>query len=175
MSMIEHEPPLSEYINAAEQLNRATFCERFDAPVLISTAADLSELGEAFQTAKTNSLVTIDPAELDVPRPADLAPVITLKPSFPDKDEVLIGRKEENDLVLNHESVSGFHASVHHVAGNRYALQDRGSTNGTRLNGTSIEPERKVGLREGDVLTLGSCSFLFYTPGGLYDMLKEGP
>ena len=70
--MIGIEPELKEYAHAARQMDRITFCKNFTAPVLISSAADLTELGEAFQTAKTNSGLEIDP---EVPRYISSDPV----------------------------------------------------------------------------------------------------
>ena len=168
------EPELKEYSHAAQQMDRITFCKQFTMPVLISSAADLSELGDAFQTAKTNSGVDIDPTQMEAPKPENYSPVVTVESMEANRETVSIGRREENDLVFNHESISGDQALIHHLPNsNRYALEDLKSTNGTRLNGVSIEPETKVGLREGDVITFGQCSFLFYTPAGLYDMLSE--
>ena len=172
--MIGIEPELREYVHAAQQMDRINFCKHFTDPLLISAAADLSELGEGFQTAKTNSNLDIDPSQMQAPMPENVSPVVAVQPLLRDRDDVRIGRREENDLVFNHASISGDQAVIHHLANsNRYALEDLNSTNGTRLNGVSIEPMLKVGLREGDSITFGSCTFLFYTPAGLYDMIRE--
>ena len=55
-----------------------------------------------------------------------------------DKDEVSIGRSEDNDLVLSDGSVSRHHAKI--LKTNKgYVISDLGSFNGTRVNGKSIQ------------------------------------
>ncbi len=52
-------------------------------------------------------------------------------------EQVTIGRGPDNDLALNHASLSGSHAVIHNVDG-VFQLQDLGSTNGTYVNGEAI-------------------------------------
>jgi hypothetical protein len=52
-------------------------------------------------------------------------------------DRLRIGRASDNDLVLNHDSVSRHHAEVRRERG-RFFIADLGSTNGTRVNGQPI-------------------------------------
>src|SRR5437867_10348139 len=70
---------------------------------------------------------------------------------------VTIGREEGNTLRLNDERVSRFHAKVQ-VDGDDYILTDLESTNGTRVNGTSIQIRR---LRIGDRVGVGRSLLLF--------------
>lgn len=70
---------------------------------------------------------------------------------------VSIGREEGNSLRLNDERVSRFHAKVQ-VDGEDYILTDLESTNGTRVNGTSIQIRR---LRIGDRVGVGRSLLLF--------------
>jgi pSer/pThr/pTyr-binding forkhead associated (FHA) protein len=65
--------------------------------------------------------------------------------SFPDgtevelKDSISIGRDTPNDVVLESSAISRDHAAVTHQDG-RWYLEDRGSFNGTYLNGTRVVP-----------------------------------
>ncbi|HLH22373.1 MAG TPA: DUF3662 and FHA domain-containing protein [Chloroflexota bacterium] len=52
-----------------------------------------------------------------------------------------IGRARDNDLVLEDDTVSRHHAEVRRD-GDRLLLVDLGSTNGTRVNGQSVQQER---------------------------------
>ena len=70
---------------------------------------------------------------------------------------VTIGREEGNTLRLNDERVSRFHAKVQ-VDGEDYILTDLESTNGTRVNGTSVQIRR---LRIGDRIGVGRSLLLF--------------
>src|SRR2546427_11416265 len=70
---------------------------------------------------------------------------------------VSIGREEGNSLRLNDERVSRFHAKVQ-LDGDDYILTDLESTNGTRVNGTSVQIRR---LRIGDRVGVGRSLLLF--------------
>src|SRR5437773_10869604 len=53
-------------------------------------------------------------------------------------DELItIGRAPDNLIVIEDPSVSGRHAEIR-LVGEAYHLKDRGSTNGTRVNGIPI-------------------------------------
>ena len=65
---------------------------------------------------------------------------------------ITIGRGNANDLVLNHPSISRFHAVVK-LNDNTVVIADRGSTNGVVLNGERIGAEAE--LKNGDVAILG--------------------
>lgn len=98
--------------------------------------------------------------------------VVPLGADAPD-GEVLLGRAEDADVVLDDPSVSGHHARVRFDAWRRAAwVTDLGSTNGTRINGVRIEGE--TALAEGNLLTLGDASaFLFLRTETLYALLKQ--
>src|SRR5262245_57444863 len=70
---------------------------------------------------------------------------------------VTIGREEGNSLRLNDERVSRFHAKVQ-IDGDDHILTDLESTNGTRVNGTSVQIRR---LRIGDRVGVGRSLLLF--------------
>jgi predicted component of type VI protein secretion system len=66
---------------------------------------------------------------------------------------VSIGREDENDIQLNDDRVSRFHAKLQDDGG-KIILTDLDSTNGTRVNGHPIQ--MRV-LQAGDVLSIGRC------------------
>lgn len=67
------------------------------------------------------------------------------------KDRTTIGRRPYNDVVLDHLSVSGEHAAVL-LAGDEAALEDMGSTNGSFINGRSVQ---KQALASDDLIQVG--------------------
>jgi hypothetical protein len=73
---------------------------------------------------------------------------ITLQP------EHLIGRGAQCNLRLTPEYISTQHAVIRWV-GHAWELADRGSRNGTLLNGSPVEPGRPRVLERGVVLTFG--------------------
>jgi predicted component of type VI protein secretion system len=72
---------------------------------------------------------------------------------------VTIGREEGNVLRLNDERVSRYHAKIQAEDGD-IILTDLDSTNGTRVNGATIQIRR---LRPGDQLLIGRSMLLFGT------------
>lgn len=65
-----------------------------------------------------------------------------------------IGRRPTNTLQLNVQQVSGSHAKISLTNG-LVTLEDLGSTNGTHVNETRIEPKQPVTLKLGDVIRIG--------------------
>ncbi len=70
---------------------------------------------------------------------------------------VTFGRGDENDVVIADSSVSRLHAELRPEVGG-YVLYDRGSSNGTLVNGVEITSQQ---LRSGDQITIGDDVFRF--------------
>ncbi|MFT4862710.1 MAG: pSer/pThr/pTyr-binding forkhead associated (FHA) protein [Pseudohongiellaceae bacterium] len=71
---------------------------------------------------------------------------------FPLNKEVMtIGRKEDNDIRIENLAVSGHHAKLLTIFEDSF-LEDLSSTNGTFVNGKSID---KHPLKNGDVIVIG--------------------
>ncbi|MCA9054966.1 MAG: FHA domain-containing protein [Planctomycetaceae bacterium] len=81
-----------------------------------------------------------------------------------------IGREEDNQIRLNDERVSRFHAKVQEHRG-RYVLTDLESTNGTRVNGHPINMHV---LQVGDQVHIGRCLLVFGTPEELAARAQDG-
>ncbi|MEP6484223.1 MAG: GGDEF domain-containing protein [Rudaea sp.] len=76
------------------------------------------------------------------------------------KDEpVTIGRASECALSLQHPSVSRHHCEISRE-GDRYFIEDLGSTNRTYLNG---KPIRREELHDGDQISVGNNAIKFFT------------
>ena len=73
--------------------------------------------------------------------------------------ELVIGRTDDSDIVLNHRSVSARHAMLMTRHG-RSRLLDLGSSNGTLVNG---ETYADVELQSGDRVQLGHTTFIYTT------------
>jgi hypothetical protein len=73
------------------------------------------------------------------------------KYSFDDQIEVNIGRSDDNDIMILHESLSGHHAQLK-LVGDNYHLVDMDSTNGTFVDG---EAAGDVPLHNGAQIIFG--------------------
>src|SRR5262245_66428939 len=74
------------------------------------------------------------------------------------KDLMVVGRKEECDVRLDHKSVSKIHCVLVKTDG-LLLLRDLGSTNGTRVNGTRV---RRAALLPNDQLGIAHYKFRVY-------------
>lgn len=70
---------------------------------------------------------------------------------------ITIGREDDNDIRLNDERVSRFHAKVQDDDGH-VILTDLQSTNGTRVNGHPVQVHV---LQVGDQIQIGRCLLVF--------------
>jgi adenylate cyclase len=79
------------------------------------------------------------------------------------KQSVLIGRDSgQCDVVLLNESVSRRHARLSAGTDNTLQIEDVGSTNGTSINGTLIEPGFSSPLEPGSTLKLGDIELVVH-------------
>jgi hypothetical protein len=100
--------------------------------------------------------------------------------TFPDgtelelKDSISIGRDPKNDLVMDSSAISRDHAAVAFRDG-RWYLEDRGSFNGTYLNGTRVVPGTPLPLRHADRISIGAETLLFSWPAQIDDADTTDP
>lgn len=72
-----------------------------------------------------------------------------------DRPVLTIGRRTDQDIVIDDPSVSRAHARIHVTAGEA-AVEDLDSTNGTALNGRPVGRER-VPVHDGDRIQVGNA------------------
>ncbi|MFV0445748.1 MAG: sigma 54-interacting transcriptional regulator [Planctomycetaceae bacterium] len=73
-----------------------------------------------------------------------------------------IGRGADCDLRLNDEHCSRVHCTIHRQ-GSQWIISDRGSRNGTLVNGDRVQ---QAALEEGDVIVVGSTWLVFSQTSG---------
>src|SRR5919201_3295843 len=86
-----------------------------------------------------------------------------------DRSPIRLGRSEENDLRIEHPSISRRHLRLHLDKGT-WKVMDAESRNGVRVNG---EPYAQIGLRHGDVLEIGHLRYAFVEPGRAFQLPPE--
>ena len=77
-----------------------------------------------------------------------------------DRASAVIGRTDENDVVLGHRSISRHHAKIVRD-GDHYTIVDLQSANGVRVNGEDYE---RIELNPGDIIELGHVKLRFVGP-----------
>jgi hypothetical protein len=162
---------LSEWRLLKKQLTREGFVARFPHPFLIweHIEAD-TEQGIGFRT----NVGSIDGSHdgggsLDLLEDATILPV-TKKPENPYPDRISVGRTGNCDVVLRDASVSKLHAQLVLKPAGRAEVLDRGSANGTRLNGKLVAGEGTI-VSPGDSLAFGGVIVSFVDALRLWQVL----
>ena len=86
-------------------------------------------------------------------------------------NEILLGRGQDNDVIIADYAVSSAHAMVT-IEYETYYVTDRNSTNGTTIDGARIPPGKRQPLPLNARISFGRLIFRFYPPGDLFDLLS---
>lgn len=96
--------------------------------------------------------------------------VATLPPAV-ESETLTVGRLPDCDVVVDDPSVSKHHARLSWNS-KTWAVEDLGSSNGTRLNGQPVEGMGLV--HDGDELAFGDTRFLMMRTATLHQRLTTG-
>jgi hypothetical protein len=87
---------------------------------------------------------------------------------------VTIGRTESNDVTVQHESVSRFHAWLQQDARTgAWTLVDAESKNGTWMGPMKLSPNRAETLASGAKLRFGEVELLFLPPEAFFAYIEQ--
>ncbi len=76
------------------------------------------------------------------------------------EETLTIGRAPDNVFPIDDVSVSSHHAQIAPSAG-IFLLKDLGSTNGTKVNGSELQPDTEYTLKPGDKIRFGKVDSIF--------------
>jgi len=83
---------------------------------------------------------------------------------------ITVGRAPNNDVVINHTTVSKVHVIFTHPTDQIWFIADDTSANGTFLNGARLTPKEKIAISDGDRVRLGpDVVARFFLPSSLWD------
>jgi pSer/pThr/pTyr-binding forkhead associated (FHA) protein len=86
------------------------------------------------------------------------------------RSELKIGRTDDNDIAIDHRSLSRTHAKVVREDNGEWRVIDMQSANGVKVND---ETYAQATLRPGDTLELGHVKFRFLAPGEEFKVPPE--
>jgi pSer/pThr/pTyr-binding forkhead associated (FHA) protein/tetratricopeptide (TPR) repeat protein len=135
------------------------------AGAAVPPAAEVQDAIEAQPTIPLHSLVG-EASPLDSaaqpPRLVVVGKFMAGREFLLDRPSLVIGRTSENDIVIEHKSISRHHARIVRE-GNQYYAVDLESANGVRVNGVDHD---RVLLSPGDQIELGQVQLRFVTEEG---------
>jgi two-component system, NtrC family, response regulator AtoC len=111
------------------------------------------------------TVATLDPTDTGKHRLYSELSLVVVSPSFtatyalPQSGEVTIGRSKSIEIYVDDKSVSRTHAQIK-IESQQLWIRDLGSSNGTRVSGNRLEPEKPHKLRIGDAISVGSVTLL---------------
>src|SRR5712691_8141288 len=85
------------------------------------------------------------------------------------RSPIWLGRSAENDIEIDHPSISRKHCRLQ-LEGGTWKVMNAESRNGVRVNG---EPYATIGLRHGDIVEIGHLRFAFVAPGQAFKLPPE--
>ena len=88
---------------------------------------------------------------------------------FKTKNIISIGRSDDNDVVLNHSSISRRHATIEKKSQEEFIILDQNSTNGTYINGKRLNGSQRIS--KNDIIIIGR--FQLSLSGVLRDLSQE--
>ena len=145
-------------------------------PVLVRLGDDESDSGAKLGFSTQTSRATDPPAANPGHTAADELGTVTfiakrMGAAFP--DQISVGRAGNTDLCLPLASISKYHAFFSLLPDGSHTITDVGSKNGTRVNDGRLTPKQAMRLLDGDLVTLGSCDFVFHTYRGFMQQLQR--
>lgn len=85
---------------------------------------------------------------------------------------ITVGRAETNDIPIDDESVSRFHAWLADD-GKGWKLVDAESKNGTWIGAMKLDAKKPEPVRDGTRLKFGDIELTFYTPDAFFAFLMQ--
>ncbi|KAL2620656.1 hypothetical protein R1flu_000861 [Riccia fluitans] len=91
-----------------------------------------------------------------------------------EKGAYMFGRSDRCDFVLEHPTISRFHAVLQYNAKGKAFIFDLGSTHGTFINKRQVQGKTYTPLNVGDVVRFGLSTRLYHFQGPTEFMPQEG-
>jgi len=170
---------LESWADPCRQLSRTEFAGRYAHPFLVQEVPDPEEGGA--DSALQFATVQASSEELgsrpllgpDMMRHLSVLHVVK-RGTRAFEGMVNVGRAENCDIVLDHSSISKFHAffTREDVDGPHY-LTDAGSTNGTFVNDVRLEPHDRHELTPREIVAFGRrFVFRFHLPSTFHELVQ---
>ncbi len=159
------------FLKKYRDLSGTEFVSRFNHGFLLINKREDNEGGDGreFRTKLSHDLSDYVKAGHDDAR---LFPLLK-RGSAHSFSMITVGRSSANDLVLEKDAISKFHAYFKRNKKGEYTVSDAGSTNGTTVNSERLEKNIPVTLVGGEAISFGNTFVAaFHTPTTLYGYIS---
>lgn len=129
---------------------------------------DFDDGDDSFEEAT----VTLSAAPMAVPSARGAASVIPIPTPLGAPRSLVLGRDVRAQVRIDERCVSRVHAELR-AGASAFAIRDRGSSEGTRINGVVLPAGQLRELRSGDLLTLGDVHCLFLTTDAFWERVDS--
>lgn len=167
------------YIKDAKSKLQEEFVEKYNHPFLIRFAESPVGKMDKKMAYSTVSIKNINLDEiLKMATQAhnneiiDILPVVKTARN-PFQSKIIIGRTSTQDIIIDDLLVSKFHAYFENLGENQYNIIERGSTNGTILNGVKLENGVQNKVKDQDKISFGGLNYTFFSSRSAYMELKK--
>jgi pSer/pThr/pTyr-binding forkhead associated (FHA) protein len=161
-------------IGEAQELANGDLVQIGDYRIVLEDEAPSVEVNPtSYNTTKPPAVSARANALLDRPNRLVMLAGPTPGAEFPlDRERMTLGRAEDANISVNHNSVSRLHCEVHSLGEARFEIVDKGSSNGVRVNGSDL---RRGIIEPGDVIELGDVKFKFIGAGQIFRPTENTP
>ena len=169
-------PTLDVFRQQNLSLSREAFLARYRDPFLVLEMKTYKEDPRDFRTLAATSAER--PTSIESRSEAALLTPFVALVTKSDRNifnnMITIGRATNNDICVQHASISKFHAFFKKdPATGSMAIWDAGSRFGSALNAAPVKPGSGIPVQSGDTLVLArSVSTTFYSPDDFFEYLK---
>jgi hypothetical protein len=174
-------PPIDDFIEDALMLDETEFCARVPFGALLCEP-DLS-VGSAASARKAPTFVAVEETADVIPdwargarTPGNevfFAAPLRKRPGLPHADRILIGRTDENDVVMPHASVSRAHGYI--LLGQELVVVDAGSRHGTYARDERLLPNHPYPLVSGRRIRFGAVRTLYLAAPSFFRYCRARP
>tara|TARA_B100000965_G_scaffold391803_1_gene400300 strand:- start:151 stop:672 length:522 start_codon:yes stop_codon:yes gene_type:complete len=161
--------PYTQFAQDHKHLSRDDFLAKVGVPHILVTEKQAVRDEEAgFMTVKFTKEVLSESAEAQT----FVLPVRKRPDANAFAMMVTLGRAPNNDLVLDHQKVSKFHAYFKQL-GEKWVICDANSRNGTVVDGLELQAQIAHPLRSGSKIKLAKViDLVFLTPEELFQRIN---
>lgn len=158
--------PLREFAAAHAGMTRKDFLQRHPYPFLVVEKESGGGTRD-FHTVDPDTAENAKRTQPGMPAATEYGEGVVHAVEKSDRNSfanmVTLGRSSNNDIVIEHRSVSKLHILLRPDPDSKgYSATDVGSTNGTMLNGTALAPNRARPLESGNALNVGGAALATY-------------